>query len=151
MRAKEVQRVAEKLITRARGGSLHDRRLVISKMPYKAVFLKLFDEIAPRYAGRPGDTRDHQDGISHGRRVTPRQYSNWSSKSCGMVRCVRFGVWDTLTPERSPPALTEFTPTFPLWCLDSASGEQRFRKVHVCPHVECPADSHAGQLCRVGL
>ncbi|WP_029166056.1 50S ribosomal protein L17 [Aminiphilus circumscriptus] len=54
MRAKEVQRVAEKLITRARGGSLHDRRLVISKMPYKAAVLKLFDEIAPRYAGRPG-------------------------------------------------------------------------------------------------
>lgn len=54
VRAQETRRVAEKLITRARGGSLQDRRLVIARMPYKEAVCKLFDEIAPRYLGRPG-------------------------------------------------------------------------------------------------
>ena len=49
-RAKELRRVAEKLITRARGGTIHDRRIVRSKMPHKEAALKLFNELAPRYA-----------------------------------------------------------------------------------------------------
>lgn len=49
-RAKELRRVAEKLITRARGGSIHDRRIVRSRMPHKEAAVKLFDELAPRYA-----------------------------------------------------------------------------------------------------
>lgn len=53
-RAKEVRRVAERLITRAKGGTLHDRRIVISRMNYKEAVNKLFDEVAPRYAERPG-------------------------------------------------------------------------------------------------
>ncbi len=53
-RAKEVRRVAERIITRAKGGTLHDRRIVISRMNYKAAVIKLFDEVAPRFAERPG-------------------------------------------------------------------------------------------------
>lgn len=49
-RAKELRRVAEKLITRARGGSVHDIRVVFSRMPHKEAATKLFDVIAPRYA-----------------------------------------------------------------------------------------------------
>jgi large subunit ribosomal protein L17 len=49
-RAKELRRVAEKLITRARGGTVQDRRLVRARMPHKAAIVKLFDELAPRYA-----------------------------------------------------------------------------------------------------
>ena len=48
-RAKELRRVAEKLITRARGGSVHDIRVVFSKMPHKQAATKLFQEIAPKY------------------------------------------------------------------------------------------------------
>lgn len=48
-RAKELRRVAEKLITRARGGSVHDIRVVFSRMPHKEAATKLFDVIAPRY------------------------------------------------------------------------------------------------------
>ena len=48
-RAKELRRVAEKLITRAKGGSVHDIRVVFSKMPHKAAATKLFQEIAPKY------------------------------------------------------------------------------------------------------
>lgn len=53
-RAKEVRRVAERLITRAKGGTLADRRIVISRMNHKAAVIKLFDEVAPRFAERPG-------------------------------------------------------------------------------------------------
>ena len=49
-RAKELRRVAEKLITRARGGTIHDRRIVRSRMPHKEAALKLFNELAPRYS-----------------------------------------------------------------------------------------------------
>ena len=49
-RAKELRRVAEKLITRARGGSVHDIRVVFSRMPHKEAATKLFQELAPRYA-----------------------------------------------------------------------------------------------------
>ncbi|MBQ7263888.1 MAG: 50S ribosomal protein L17 [Synergistaceae bacterium] len=49
-RAKELRRVAEKLITRARGGSVQDIRLVFSRMPHKEAAKKLFAEVAPRYA-----------------------------------------------------------------------------------------------------
>ncbi|MDR3322101.1 MAG: 50S ribosomal protein L17, partial [Synergistaceae bacterium] len=35
-RAKELRRVAEKLITKAKSGALTDRRIVISRMPHKA-------------------------------------------------------------------------------------------------------------------
>jgi large subunit ribosomal protein L17 len=49
-RAKELRRVVEKLITRARGGTIQDRRIVRSRMAHKEAALRLFNELAPRYA-----------------------------------------------------------------------------------------------------
>ncbi len=67
VRAKELRRTAEKLITRARGGSLQDRRLVIARMNHKEAVNKLFDEIAPKYVGRPGGyTRIVKTGFRKG-------------------------------------------------------------------------------------
>ena len=53
-RAKELRRVAERLITKAKSGTLADRRLVIARMPHKAAVLSLFNDIAPRFASRNG-------------------------------------------------------------------------------------------------
>jgi large subunit ribosomal protein L17 len=53
-KAKALRPYAERLITKARRGSVHDRRLVVAKIHDKAVAHKLFAEIAPRYAERPG-------------------------------------------------------------------------------------------------
>ena len=53
-KAKETRIVAEKLITHGKKGSLHHRRLALSQMPNKRVVKKVFDELAPRYAERPG-------------------------------------------------------------------------------------------------
>jgi large subunit ribosomal protein L17 len=53
-RAKELRRVAEKLITKAKAGTLTDRRLVIARMPHKAAVTKLFNDLAPRFVERHG-------------------------------------------------------------------------------------------------
>jgi large subunit ribosomal protein L17 len=53
-RAKELRRVAEKLITKAKAGTLADRRLVIARMPHKTAVIKLFNDLAPRFAERNG-------------------------------------------------------------------------------------------------
>lgn len=55
-RAREVKRLAEKLVTLARKGNTFEyRRRALSALPYNdAVVSKLFTEIAPRYLHRPG-------------------------------------------------------------------------------------------------
>lgn len=53
-KAKETRIVAEKLITHGKKGNLHHRRLALAQVPNKTVVKKVFDEVAPRYAGRAG-------------------------------------------------------------------------------------------------
>ncbi len=53
-KAKAVRPLAEKLITKARKGDLHSRRLVMKTITNKEAVYKLFEEVAPRYADRPG-------------------------------------------------------------------------------------------------
>jgi large subunit ribosomal protein L17 len=53
-KAKELRPFAEKLITLARRGDLHARRLVERKVKNREVLTKLFADIGPRFAGRPG-------------------------------------------------------------------------------------------------
>lgn len=53
-RAKETQRVAEKMITLAKRGDLHARRQVLTYIYDEDVVKKLFDEIASEYADRNG-------------------------------------------------------------------------------------------------
>ena len=53
-KAKELRPFAEKLITLARRGDLHARRLAGRKIKDREVLGKLFTEIGPRFAARPG-------------------------------------------------------------------------------------------------
>lgn len=53
-KAKAVRPLAEKMITKARNGDLHSRRVVLKTITNNEVVTKLFDEVAPRYAERPG-------------------------------------------------------------------------------------------------
>jgi large subunit ribosomal protein L17 len=53
-KAKMLRPYAEKMITKARTGSLHARRLILKDIGDTEVVTRLFDEVAPRYAERPG-------------------------------------------------------------------------------------------------
>ncbi len=53
-KAKELRTFAEPLITKAKRGDLHARRLVKRKITQEQALEKLFAEIGPRYAERPG-------------------------------------------------------------------------------------------------
>ena len=53
-RAKEVQAMAEKMITIAKNDSLHNKRMVMSFVTKESVSNKLFSIIAPKYKDRNG-------------------------------------------------------------------------------------------------
>jgi large subunit ribosomal protein L17 len=53
-KAKELRRVAEPLITLAKEDTVAKRRLAFARLRDKDAVGKLFSEIAPRYAQRPG-------------------------------------------------------------------------------------------------
>ena len=53
-KAKELRRVAERMITLGKRGDLHARRQALSVIRSKEVTAKLFDELADRYRERPG-------------------------------------------------------------------------------------------------
>lgn len=53
-KAKELRRHAEPLITLAKKDSVANRRLAFDRLRDREIVTKLFRELGPRYAGRPG-------------------------------------------------------------------------------------------------
>jgi len=53
-KAKEVRGLAERMITLGKEGSLHSRRQALSFVIDEKVVEKVFSDLAPRYAERPG-------------------------------------------------------------------------------------------------
>lgn len=53
-KAKELRRYAEPLITKAKRGDLHARRMVAREIQDATAVARLFGQVAPRYAERPG-------------------------------------------------------------------------------------------------
>jgi len=66
-KAKDLRRVTERLITLAKRGDLHARRLAISRLRDEKIVAKLFDTIGPRYKSREGGyTRVLKAGFRYG-------------------------------------------------------------------------------------
>jgi large subunit ribosomal protein L17 len=66
-KAKELRRVTDRLITLAKRGDLHARRLAFARIRDEAMVAKLFDTLGPRYAARPGGyTRVMKAGFRYG-------------------------------------------------------------------------------------
>jgi large subunit ribosomal protein L17 len=68
-KARALRPVAEKLITKAKRGDLHNRREVLKTVRDKTVVHELFTEIAPRFAERPG-------GYTRITKIGPRKGDN---------------------------------------------------------------------------
>jgi large subunit ribosomal protein L17 len=66
-KAKELRRLAERLITQGKKDTVHARRMAARWVRDPDVLRKLFTEIAPRYTSRPGGyTRIVKIGNRHG-------------------------------------------------------------------------------------
>jgi large subunit ribosomal protein L17 len=66
-KAKAMRPVAERLITKAKKGGLHNFRQVLSYLGDVEMTTKLFDDVGPRYSSRPGGyTRVLKMGARHG-------------------------------------------------------------------------------------
>ena len=68
-KARALRPHAERLITKAKKGDLHNRRLVLRTIRDKGVVHELFTEIAPRFADRPG-------GYTRITKIGPRKGDN---------------------------------------------------------------------------
>ncbi len=68
-RARRLRPVAERLITKAKKGDLHNRRRVMRTVKDKSVVHTLFTEIGPRYENRPG-------GYTRITKIGPRRGDN---------------------------------------------------------------------------
>jgi large subunit ribosomal protein L17 len=68
-KAKALRPVAEKLITKARRGGLHNHRQVVAFLGDREMAAKLFADIGPRYEDRPG-------GYTRILKLGPRQGDN---------------------------------------------------------------------------
>ena len=66
-KAKAVRPIAEKVITKAKKGGLHNYRQVLAYLGDVEMTTKLFEEVGPRYVERPGGyTRILKLGPRHG-------------------------------------------------------------------------------------
>jgi large subunit ribosomal protein L17 len=66
-KAKDLRPYIERLVTKARSGSLHNRRVINSMLRNETATKKLVDSIAPRFSDRPGGyTRILKAGFRHG-------------------------------------------------------------------------------------
>jgi large subunit ribosomal protein L17 len=68
-KARQLRPLAEKLITKAKKGDLHNRRIVLKTIRDKGIVHVLFTEIAPKFAERPG-------GYTRITKVGPRKGDN---------------------------------------------------------------------------
>ncbi|WP_055482798.1 50S ribosomal protein L17 [Sphaerimonospora mesophila] len=68
-KAKRLRPLAEKLITKAKKGDIHNRRQVLTVVRDKSVVHHLFTEIAPTFAERPG-------GYTRITKIGPRRGDN---------------------------------------------------------------------------
>ena len=63
-KAKELRRVVEPMITLGKTPTLANKRLAFDRLRDRDIVVKLFAEIGPRYAARPGG-RDDKNWLKH--------------------------------------------------------------------------------------
>jgi len=90
-KAREAQRLAERLIGMGKRGDLHSRRMALRLLPRKSVVAKLFDDIALKYGERNG-------GYTRRIKLGPRP---GDGASLSLLQLVKEGVEKTEAEEPS--------------------------------------------------
>jgi large subunit ribosomal protein L17 len=93
-KAKRLRPLAEKLITKAKRGDIHSRRLVLTTVKDKGVVHQLFTEIAPTFADRDG-------GYTRITKVGPRKGDN---APMAVIELVTESVADSKKANAKPAA-----------------------------------------------
>ena len=91
-KARKLRPLAEKLISKAKRGDLHNRRQVLSVVRDKGVVHTLFTEIGPRYADRPG-------GYTRITKIGPRKGDN---APMAVIQLVQEAYTPTTRSTRTP-------------------------------------------------
>ena len=123
-KARVLRPVAEKLITKAKKGDLHNRRQVLATIRDKGVVHSLFEEIAPRFAERPG-------GYTRITKIGPRKGDN-----------APMAVIELVTEEYTPQDRTTSKQAAAA-PAPAASEETPEEATEAAPGVEDPADEAA--------
>jgi large subunit ribosomal protein L17 len=131
-KARRLRPVAEKLITKAKKGDLHNRREVLKTIRDKSVVHTLFTEIAPTFAERPG-------GYTRITKIGPRKGDN-----------APMAVIELVTEEYKPKAKTakpargkKATPAAPAPAEEATADE--------APADEAPAEETATEEAPVEM
>jgi large subunit ribosomal protein L17 len=95
-KAKVVRPFAEKLVTLGKSGTLHHRRLAVSKIGDRAAVKKLFADIAPRFKDRKG-------GYC---RIVKLGFRKTDAADMALIEWVDAAVVTDITPVAAPAAVT---------------------------------------------
>jgi len=95
-KARRLRPFAERLITKAKAGDLHNRRLVLRTIRDKGIVHNLFEEIGPRYAERPG-------GYTRITKIGPRKGDN---APMAVIELVLEDYAAKVKPVKAAPAAT---------------------------------------------
>lgn len=99
-KAKELRPYIEKLVTKAKKGDLHNRRLIMRKLQTKENAHKLVDEVAPKYMDRQGGyTRVERTGYRRGDNAELAIISFVDSDTSEEVATVKSGKVEAATKE----------------------------------------------------
>lgn len=111
-KARRLRPFAEKLITKAKVGDLHNRRQVLSVVRDKGVVHTLFTEIGPRYAARPGGyTRITKLGPRKGDNAPMAVIALVEEEFTPQVRSTRTATGGSTAATTSTPAAATATVT----------------------------------------
>ena len=116
-RARALRPWAEKLITKAKKGDLHNRREVLKTIRDKGVVHVLFTEIAPTFSERPG-------GYTRITKIGPRKGDNAPMAVIELVTEAYSPTPKAATPAPAAPAVEETTDEAPTELGEEASPEE---------------------------
>jgi large subunit ribosomal protein L17 len=132
-KARILRPVAEKLITKAKRGDLHNRREVLKTVRDKSVVHTLFTEIAPTFAERPG-------GYTRITKIGPRKGDNAPMAVIELVT-------EAYEPKGSKPAkkAAKKAPTAKAAAAEEAPAEETTEETVTDEATEAPADETADE------